>query len=54
MCSGIILPSMKVSNYREIVIKNLPNLVKLDNHPVTPEEKIGCQSVDFDLSGGQE
>lgn len=31
-----ILGLFQVENYREIVIKNLPNLMKLDNNPVTP------------------
>jgi Leucine-rich repeat (LRR) protein len=28
--------------YRQYVIKHLPNLVKLDNTPVSPEEKLEC------------
>jgi len=33
-------------NYRQYVIKLLPNLVKLDEEEVTPEERAAAQSVD--------
>eukprot|EP01017_Pseudomicrothorax_dubius_P027738 TRINITY_DN3235_c0_g2_i1.p1 TRINITY_DN3235_c0_g2~~TRINITY_DN3235_c0_g2_i1.p1 ORF type:complete len:270 (+),score=47.89 TRINITY_DN3235_c0_g2_i1:118-927(+) len=33
--------------YRPYIIKNLPNLVKLDNTQVTPEEKQAAQRTDF-------
>ncbi|OMJ76709.1 hypothetical protein SteCoe_23872 [Stentor coeruleus] len=32
-------PCAEVPNYREIVISNMPNLVKLDNQAISPEEK---------------
>ena len=42
--------SMKVENYREIVIKHLPNLVKLDNHQISQEERVNSQKVIFNIS----
>lgn len=42
----------KTEGYRDIVIKYLPNLLKLDNNPVTPEDKISCQGVSCNLFGG--
>ena len=35
-------PCAEVPNYRETVIAALPNLVKLDNQAVTPEERAQC------------
>ncbi len=32
-------PCSNLSNYRDIIIKALPNLVKLDGFAVTPEEE---------------
>lgn len=42
-------PCATVDNYREIVIHHLPNLVKLDNNIITPEEKQEAQKAQFDL-----
>lgn len=42
-------PCATVDNYREIVIHHLPNLVKLDNNIITPEEKQDAQKTQFDL-----
>lgn len=42
-------PCATVDNYREIVIHHLPNLVKLDNNIITPEEKQEAQKTQFDL-----
>ena len=38
-------PCIETQNYREIVIKILPNLVKLDNSPVTQEEVQNAKGV---------
>mmetsp|Transcript_27666 Transcript_27666/g.27356 ORF Transcript_27666/g.27356 Transcript_27666/m.27356 type:complete len:219 (-) Transcript_27666:29-685(-) len=38
-------PCAELSNYRAIVIGALPNLVKLDNQAVTPEEKSSAPSA---------
>jgi len=42
-------PCVEVTNYREIVIKVLPNLTKLDNTPITPEEKAVAAKLNIDL-----
>jgi hypothetical protein len=42
-------PCATAENYREIVIHHLPNLVKLDNNIITPEEKQDAQKTQFDL-----
>lgn len=39
-----------MNGYREIVIKTLPNLLKLDNVDVSMEERKKAQSVQFDLN----
>lgn len=44
----------KVDGYRMIVIKCLPNLIKLDNFPVTPEEKTISKNFQFSLLGDEE
>lgn len=35
-------PIAEKDNYRSFIIRALPNLVKLDNQPVSPEEKAGA------------
>ena len=40
-------PCAEVPNYREIVIAALPNLVKLDNQGITPEERAATASRDL-------
>jgi len=42
-------PCAEIENYREIVIKVLPNLVKLDNNAITPEEKMASAKLDLDI-----
>ena len=42
-------PCSEVSNYREIVIKVLPNLIKLDNDAINPEEKMAAMKLDMNL-----
>ena len=42
-------PCAQIENYREITIKYLPHLMKLDNNPVTPEERAASQNVAFAL-----
>ena len=42
-------PCSEVSNYREMVIKVLPNLIKLDNNAVTTEEKSIAAKLNTDL-----
>lgn len=43
-------PCAQADNYRETVIKHLPNLVKLDNHQVTQEERTSSQKVVFNVN----
>jgi len=38
-------------NYRSFVIKTLPNLVKLDNTAVAPEERVSAQKIDISAEG---
>lgn len=40
-------PCAEVENYREIVIKCLPELQKLDNIQITPEERLRAESKDL-------
>eukprot|EP00330_Aristerostoma_sp_ATCC50986_P007627 CAMPEP_0114580694 /NCGR_PEP_ID=MMETSP0125-20121206/4922_1 /TAXON_ID=485358 ORGANISM="Aristerostoma sp., Strain ATCC 50986" /NCGR_SAMPLE_ID=MMETSP0125 /ASSEMBLY_ACC=CAM_ASM_000245 /LENGTH=180 /DNA_ID=CAMNT_0001772397 /DNA_START=39 /DNA_END=581 /DNA_ORIENTATION=+ len=40
-------------NYREYVIKMLPNLVKLDNDPITPEERAAASKLNLNLADYQ-
>ena len=43
--------------YRQFIIKSLPNLVKLDNTPITLEERQECQRMnisDSDIIKGQQ
>ena len=42
-------PCANITNYREIVIKYLPKLTKLDNTPVTQEERNEAQSISFNM-----
>jgi len=46
-------PCSEMANYREIVIKVLPNLVKLDNNAITPEEKTAALKLNVDLDNFQ-
>jgi len=39
----------KVDKYRLVVLRHLPNLIKLDNDEVTPEEREVAKSIVFDL-----
>lgn len=41
-------PCAEAPNYRPYVIKCLPNLVKLDNQPITPEERKSAASTGRD------
>jgi cilla- and flagella-associated protein len=43
-------PCAQIDNYRAIVIKNLPNIQKLDNTPITPEERQASQGANFSLA----
>ena len=47
-------PCAQIENYREIVIKHLPNLMKLDNNSVSIEEKTASQQVCFNLAAFDE
>ena len=47
-------PCATVVNYRDIVIKSLPHLTKLDNSTITPEERAGAQKVSFSLGDSDE
>ena len=38
-CSQVIPHATQIDNYRLVVIRMLPNLNKLDNNIVTPEER---------------
>lgn len=40
-------PCSEIENYREIVIKLLPNLIKLDNMQISPEERLLATSKNF-------
>ncbi|OMJ65611.1 hypothetical protein SteCoe_37911 [Stentor coeruleus] len=40
-------PCAEIPNYREAVLSALPNLVKLDNQAVTPEEKAQASKIDL-------
>lgn len=40
-------PCALTEHYREIVIKHLPSLMKLDNNPVSPEDKINAQKINI-------
>jgi hypothetical protein len=40
-------PIAEIPNYREIVIKALPTLIKLDNSNITAEEKTNAQKIDL-------
>jgi hypothetical protein len=42
-------PCAEIPNYREIVIKVLPNLGKLDNTAITPEEKSAASKITVNL-----
>ncbi|EAR86710.2 hypothetical protein TTHERM_00197740 (macronuclear) [Tetrahymena thermophila SB210] len=42
-------PCASIPNYREIVIKSLPYLEKLDNVNITPEDKMNCQNIELDF-----
>ncbi|KAL4467764.1 hypothetical protein ABPG74_013099 [Tetrahymena malaccensis] len=42
-------PCAGIQNYREIVIKALPYLEKLDNVNITPEDKMNCQNIELDF-----
>jgi hypothetical protein len=42
-------PCSDIPNYREIIIKHLPNLQKLDNMNITGEEKACAQKISFSL-----
>ena len=44
-------PCALIENYRAIVVKYLPNIMKLDNNPITPEERQACQGVQFSFGG---
>ena len=45
-------PSLtKIPNYREVVIKFLPKLLKLDNSEVSAEERARAQKLPFSLNG---
>ncbi len=41
-------PISSVPGYRPFVIKCLPQLEKLDNQPVTAEDKMKAESIDID------
>jgi hypothetical protein len=56
VCSLQSLPSLKIlwlwdnpiaekPDYRSYIIRTLPNLVKLDNQPVSPEERTGALAL---------
>ena len=42
-------PCSEIENYREIVIKLLPNLSKLDNTPISNEERISASNRTFNF-----
>ncbi|EGR30282.1 leucine rich repeat protein [Ichthyophthirius multifiliis] len=44
-------PCATIPNYREIIIKSLPNLEKLDNTPITQGEINQAQSIDIYFIG---
>ena len=43
-------PCAETPNYREIVIKSLPDLIKLDNQNITKEEKFSAEKLNFNFS----
>lgn len=46
-------PCSNVPNYREYVIKRLPNLVKLDNEAITPEERSAAAKLNINFNDYQ-
>lgn len=40
-------PISTLPQYRQFIIKNLPTLIKLDNTPISAEERQECQRVNI-------